>query len=913
VFIRVNPRPKENAMNNPISLHVNGQTHHLTLDPETPLLFILRNELGLKGVKYGCGSEQCGACKVLIDGQAVPTCKLPVKNVVGMEIITIEGLGTPEKLHPIQEAFIVEQALQCGYCTTGMITAAQGLLNQIRYPTDEEIRTGMAENLCRCGVHERVRRAIKLRVGRLDGAPIYEVVEDESSIHPPPAPGRTVELPSSILRNPALDAWIRINPDGTISVFTGKVEFGQGIKTALAQIAADELDVSLERIRMETVDSGYSPNEGLTVGSMSLETSGNSIRIAAAEARYILLTIAFEELEASLERLVVTDGTITDPVSGRTTTYWNLFGGQRFGHQIKGWGQPKLTGDYTQIGQPVPRLDLTEKVTGTPVYVHDLDFPGLVHARVIRPPHYAARLEKIDLSAVQEMPGVVEIIQDGRFLAVVAETEIQVVTAAEKLQTSVTWAGQLDIPPQSEIYAHLLSQPAKSYLIVDGTSTDDPIPAPKTPPSTKTLSATYYRPYQMHASLAPSAAGAQYEAGKLTVWGHSQGVYPIRSALAPVLGLNEADIRVIQTEGSGCYGHNGADDAALDAALIARKMEGVPVSVKWTQADEHTWEPYGPAMIMKMQASLSSEGEVIAWNHDIWSYPHLGRPRPGDPTSDLIAAWHLAEPFEKTKRLPMHASHIGAHRNADPLYAFANKRIVKHFVQNSPLRTSAMRGLGAYANVFAIESFIDELAHAAGIDPVEFRLRNLQDDGAQGARAKAVIRAVAEKAGWQPQYELGENRGRGIAFAQYKNRQCYAAVVIELHVDTQTGAIQLERAVIAADAGQIVNPDGLSNQLEGGFVQAASWTLLEQVDFDETGIQSRDWDSYPILRFPDIPKIEVVLIDRPEMPFLGAGEATQGPTPAAIANAVYAAVGVRLREIPFVPERVLAAINSPSP
>jgi CO/xanthine dehydrogenase Mo-binding subunit len=396
---------------------------------------------------------------------------------------------------------------------------------------------------------------------------------------------------------------------------------------------------------------------------------------------------------------------------------------------------------------------------------------------------------------------------------------------------------------------------------------------------------------------------AKFEYGKLTIWLHSQGVYPIRTALAPILGLREENIRVIQTEGSGCYGHNGADDAALDAALLALKFEGAPVSVKWMRPDEFTWEPYGPAMVMQLQASLSSEGEVLDWNHDVWSYPHLGRPRGGGRQSGLLAAWHLAEPWDKIQRMPIHAPHVGSHRNADPLYTFPHRRIVKHFVPDSPLRVSAMRGLGAYGNVFAIESFMDELAHAAGIDPVEFRLNNLNDP-----RAQAVIRAAAEKAGWQPHQNLGENRGRGIAFAQYKNRQCYATVVVDLQVDPESGEIHLERAIIAAEAGQVVNPDGLSNQLEGGFVQSASWTLKEQVNFDENGVIASDWDSYPILRFPETPKIETVLINRPELPFMGSGEAAQGPTPAAIANAIYNAVGVRLREIPFTPERVRQAI-----
>ncbi len=880
--------------------------HQLEIDPEVPLLYVLRNDLGLRGVKYGCGSEQCGACKVLVDGHAVPTCKLPVKNVVGAEIVTIEGLGTTDNLHPLQEAFIEEQAMQCGYCTSGMITAAQGLLNRTRYPSDEEIREGMAENLCRCGVYDRVRRAIKLRTGRPEPNPIYQVTRGEVVSSKDGDTTNSQDWPTSLLKNPDLDSWIRINTDGTVTVLTGKVEYGQGIKTVLAQIAAEELDVSLERVRMAPVDTAQSPDEGLTVGSMSLETSGRAVRLAAAEARHVLLSIAYEELEAPLERLEVHDGNITDPATGRSINYWTLFGGKRFGRQITGLIHPKLPEAHEIIGMSAKRLDLFEKVTGCPVYIHDLRLPGMLHARVVRPPHYVARIVSADLNAARQMPGVVHVVRDGSFLAVVAEGEDHAINALQALQSSTVWEGQPDFPPAQELYNHLLNSPAVSFLVVDGTSTDDPIPPVAAPAgAVQTLSATYHRPYQMHASLSPSAAVALYVNGRLTLWVHSQGVYPIRQEIAPVLGMREDDIRVIQVEGSGCYGHNGADDAALDAALLAQKLEGVPISVKWARADEHTWEPFGPAMVMKLQASLGPEGEVLDWNHDVWSYPHLGRPRGGGRQSGLLAAWHLAEPWGQIQRMPIHAPHIGSHRNADPLYNFPQKRIVKHFVPDSPLRVSAMRSLGAYGNVFAIESFMDELAHASRLDPVKFRLRHLEDE-----RAKAVIRAAAEKAGWWAGQNLGEGHGRGIAFAQYKNRQCYAAVIVDLLVDIESGAIQLNRAIIAADAGQIVNPDGLSNQLEGGFVQSASWTLKEQVNFDENRILSMDWDTYPILRFPDVPEIQTVLINRPDLPFLGSGEAALGPTPAAIANAVFNAVGVRLREIPFTPERVRGAIEA---
>jgi CO/xanthine dehydrogenase Mo-binding subunit len=365
--------------------------------------------------------------------------------------------------------------------------------------------------------------------------------------------------------------------------------------------------------------------------------------------------------------------------------------------------------------------------------------------------------------------------------------------------------------------------------------------------------------------------------------------------------MPEDDVHTIHMDGPGCFGHNGADDAALDASLLASALPGRPVSVKWMRTDENAWEPYGPAAVIKMQASLDTDGDVIDWNHDVWGYTHYNRPRELGNTSGLLAAWHLAEPLNPAPDRPNMIPKGGVHRNADPLYTFPRRRIVKHFLRESPLRTSALRGLGAYANIFALESFMDEVAHAANADPVEFRLRYLTDE-----RARAVIEAVMEKAGRRPE---GQGQGRGMAFARYKNRQSYVAVALDLYLDRARGEIKIERAVIGADAGQIVNPDTLGNQLEGVLIQSASWTLKEQVAFGPDGITSRDWRGYPIFRFSDVPVIETVLIDRPGQPYLGFGEGAQGPVSAAIANAVFDAAGIRLRQIPFTPERVKAALS----
>jgi CO/xanthine dehydrogenase Mo-binding subunit/aerobic-type carbon monoxide dehydrogenase small subunit (CoxS/CutS family) len=880
-----------------ITLKVNGRTHHLHVAPDTPLLYVLRNDLGLKGAKIACGLEQCGACNVIIEGQAVPSCRTPVESVQGREITTLEGLGTAGDLHPLQGAFIEEGAVQCGYCTPGMILAAKALLDQNPQPTDADIRAGMAEHLCRCGVYDRVLRAIKRAAGQpVKPRPYEQVSPPEPQPRPP-----SRDLPYTLAQTPDLDAWVRVNTDGTITLFTGKAELGQDIRTSVAMIGAEELDVSLERMRVVMADTAQTPDEGYTVGSMSLETTGNAMRYAAAEVRQMALAVAHEELQAPVERLVVEDGVITDPASGRSVTYWDLFAGRRFGCQVRGIGQPKGPEAYKIVGRPGQRLDLLDKVTGTARFVQDLDLPGMVHGRVVRPPGYAAWLVSVDEETVSRMPGVIQVVRDGSFLGVVAAREEQAVRAMEALRQAATWQDDTALPPQETLLDHMLNQPdQQALLIVEGAPVTGPIPPIETPAgAAHTLSATYFRPYHMHASLGPSAAVAQMVEGKLTVWTHSQGVYPFRAALAQVLRVPEDDIRAIHVDGPGCYGHNGADDAALDAALLARAVPGRPISLKWTRADENTWEPYGAATVIKMQGSLDADGDIVDWNHDVWGYSHIGRARGGGDTSGLLAAWYLAEPFARPKPRPIMAPQVGIHRNADPLYTFPRRRIVEHFLPDSPLRVSALRGLGSYANVFAAESFVDELAHAAGADPLQFRLRYLADE-----RARAVIEAAADKAGW------GDGRrGRGIAFARYKNRQSYIAVVAQLSVEQASGHIRLQRAVVAADAGQIVNPDNLSNQLEGVIVQSASWTLKEQVSFDRHGVTSTDWHSYPILRFHDAPAIETVLLDRPGWPYLGVGEGAQGPVSAAIANAVFDAAGVRLRHIPFTPERVKAALG----
>lgn len=886
-------------MTDGIQITVNGEKHALNIHPETPLLYVLRNDLKLKSPKLGCAKEQCGACKVLVDGNAVPSCELPIERVNGLSITTLEGMGNAENLHPLQQTFLEEQAAQCGYCTAGFIMSSEGLLNRVRYPSREDMNTAFADNLCRCGTYDRIRRAVQLRVGRPEENTIYEVLNmPESGV-------KQAIVPQILEQNPQLDAWIRFNVDETITVLTGKVEIGQGLRTALAQIVAEELDVDIARIQVQMADTGITVDEGTTAGSRSIETTGTALQLIAAEVRHILLSLAFEELEATSE-LIVNNGVISESGSDKQTTYWKLMEGRQLNQNYSGVGQVKNPDSYHTMGQAQPRIDLLDKVTGGAVYVHDLELPDMLHARVVRLPRYNARIKSIDTDVIETIAGVVRVVRDGSFLAIVAESEVTAITASEQLRQIAQWDDETKLPASmDDVYQQLVENTTESGLVENGAIVTDTVPPVYLPSdASHTLNATYRKPYIMHGSMGPSAAAALWDGEKLTIWSHTQGAFNLRESIAQVLNLEIEQVQVIHVEGAGCYGHNAADDVGLDAALIAMTVPNRPILCKWTREDEHTCEPYGSAMILEMNASLDTEGHISSWNHDVWSYQHSIRPRAMDGYSTLLSAQYLENPIPLPTPRLLKGREFGGHRNADPIYNFAKKRVARHFAPDSPLRVSALRGLGSYANCFAIESFMDECACTAGIDPIDFRLNHLSDE-----RAKNLVEVARVKSGWQARTEPSNSgKGRGFAMARYKNQACYVAIVVDVTVDIDSGMITLDDVLIVADVGQVVNADGLSNQLEGGFVQSASWTLFEQVQFNEDGIQSVDWESYPILKFEHAPKIQTVLLNRSTYPFLGAGEGSQPPTPAAIANAVYDAVGIRLRDIPFTPDKVKKAI-----
>jgi nicotinate dehydrogenase subunit B len=704
---------------------------------------------------------------------------------------------------------------------------------------------------------------------------------------PSPAP----KLPVSLAANPVLSSWIRFSSEGHVTVSPGKVEIGQGIVTALAQIAADELDVDIGRVQMVRASTAASPNEGVTSGSLSVQQSGRAIRQVCAEVRQIFLELASDRLGVGIDALDIKDGTISGPGNVRTS-YWELADDVSLNRDATPGAVPKLSTQRMLAGSSVQRIDIPDKVFAQPRFIHDSALPGMLHGRMLRPELSAAKLVELREDAARAVAGLVAIVRDGSFAGVVSETEDGAEAALKALRKGASWSSGETLPDENDLAAWLKTQPVESTII-------DRKAASQSGDKTRTIRRQYTRPYIAHASIAPSCAMAQWSGDRVRVWTHSQGVYLLRNDLAAVLKLPIENITVEHMEGAGCYGHNPADDAALDAVLLAKAASGRPVRVQWSREDEMSHAPFGAAMAIEIEADLDAQSEIIDWRHSIWSNGHAARPgRAALPA--LLAGTELAAPFPRTISInPPQANGGGGDRNSVPLYDFPAWQIESHRLLTMPIRTSALRTLGAQGNIFAIESFLDELAAERGEDPVELRLRYLGDE-----RAKDVIRSVARRANWKPAKSAGT--GYGIGFGRYKNTGAYCAAIAEIE-----GAedIRVKRLTLAVDVGEAINPDGVINQIEGGAIQATSWVLKERVRFDRQRITSNTWTSYPILRFSEVPDVDVELIQRPDMDPVGAGEAAHGPVTAAIANAVFDALGVRVRNLPITRERLIAAME----
>jgi nicotinate dehydrogenase subunit B len=698
------------------------------------------------------------------------------------------------------------------------------------------------------------------------------------------------DLPVSLAANPVLSSWLMFSPAGTVTIFSGKVEYGQGVWTALAQIAAEELDVRLARVTVAPVRTGGSPDEGVTSGSLSIQHSGTALRQACAQARALLLDAAASKLGTPVPALTVDDGLILAGGQDTGLSYWSL---DSPGLLDRRAGPPvpvKPPEAWSVAGRSAPRLDLPDKVAGRPRFLHDIVLPGMRYGRVVRPPAVVAELVSL---GEPDLPPEVVVVRDGSFLGVVAPTDRAALRAARQLAASARWNVTESLPDAGDLTGFLLSAPTE----------DVPLETPRDPAAAAaavvTAAAEYTRPFLAHASMAPSCAIARWDGAAVTAWSHSQGVFPLRDAIAAGLGLDRAQVTVNHAEGAGAYGHNGADDVTLDAVLLARAVPGCPVRLLWTREEEMGWAPLGPAMLARLSAGLDANGKIVTWRHDVWSNGFIGRPGRDGPR--LLALAHLAggKPMSPAPDGPATGA-MGATRNAVPGYAIPDLQVVRHRLLTMPIRTSSLRSLGAFLNVFAIESFMDELAGRAGADPVAFRLAHLTDP-----RAARVVQEVAEASGWAARPRT-EGTGYGIGYARYKGLAGYCAAVAEVAAQDD---VRVRRLWLAVDVGTVINPDGVMNQVEGGAVQSTSWATKEQVTFDRARITSVNWDSYPVLRFTEVPEVTVRIVHSPA-PETGAGEVAQGPVAAAIGNALSDAVGVRVRDLPLTRDQVIRAIEA---
>jgi nicotinate dehydrogenase subunit B len=857
------------------TIEVNGTRHDVQVAPTTPLMYVLRNDLGLKGVRAGCSIGECGSCRVIVDGTSMQSCLTPVSEVDGASIVTPEGLGGPDDPHPIQQAFLDGQAGQCAYCVNGMIMSVAARLAQDPAPGEAQLREVLEEHICRCGSHQRILDAACRAAGR-------EVATRYATLDATGGPGvaEPTTVSSSLEGARRIADWIEIDAEGRVTARPGKVELGQGIRTALLQIVASQLELPVDRITLAPTVTGSSPDEGQTSASASIENGGVALGMAARALRRVLVARAAEALDVEVDAVALdADGAR----AGESSLAWeDLLAPGSIGDEITDddlpdWRAPSL-------GEPLGRDDLRTKLTGAPAFVQDLDLDGMLHARVLLPPNAHAELDGVDLDAVRAMPGVVTVEQHGRMVFVVATREEQAIRAHGRLSRDVRWKQTQRIEARDTETMLRALEPTEESVRRRDEDVDERLGRGRH------HRATYFKPYQAHGPMSPSAALARAADGRLHVWTSSQGIYPLRREIAALLDIDEDAITVEHRDGPGCYGHTATDDAAGLAAIAARMVDGRPVRFQFPIADEFIWDPHNPAAVIDLEASVE-DGAVSALRFRTITDSHSARPTgAGDR---LVAAWL------GPKALPRPRGRTGEPglRNALPLYDIPAYDVAADEV-HGPLRIGPLRSLGAFVNVFAVESFMDELAEIAGEDPIAFRLGHLRDE-----RAIAVLTTVADRAGWEP--HVGPSgRGLGVALARYKDTKGYAAVIAEVAVDPEQGSFRVTRMCVACDAGAIVNADGLRNQIEGGIVQGLSRTLYEELHLADEGVREQDWTSYRTLRFSELPPIEVTLLDRRDHPPVGAGEISTPPVPAAVANAIDDAIGIRLRTLPLTAERL---------
>ncbi len=691
-----------------------------------------------------------------------------------------------------------------------------------------------------------------------------------------------------------VDSFLSIDAKGLVKVYSGKVDLGTGVATALRQIVAEELDVPLASVDLVQGDSMLTPDQGKTWGSLTIQIGGMQLRNAAATAKGALIDEAAKRLGVEKAALRVSDGVVT--AGGKRTTYAELIGGKSFALKLDHSkpAQPKDPRDHRIVGKPVPRVDIPDKMMGRFTYIQDFRVPGMLHGRVVRPPALGATLESVDEGSVKNVAGLVQVVREGNFLGVVARSEWGAIKAAEQIKA--TWSKWEGLPEQEKLFGHVRATKVEKDDITSNVGNT----AEAMTQGTRKLAATYDFAIHTHGSIGPSCAVAEFKDGKLTSWSASQATHDLRKQLAEMFGMPVENVRCIYLEGSGCYGRNGHEDAAGDAALLAKAV-GRPVRVQWSRADEHGWDPKGPPTLMDLRASLDAAGNVTAWESEFY----IPQQTAGSFMVPLTPAT-LANLPQKGDIAPGNIF-----QNSAIPYKFANIKTVCHRLESTPFRPSWIRTPGRMQNTYANECFMDELAAAAGADPIEFRLRYLDPNDRRGIEVLERLMALAK---WEtrrsPQVGGGNiASGRGVSYVKYELARTYVGVVADVEVDRPTGKIRVSRIFMTHDCGQIINPDGLRNQIDGNILQTISRTLIEELKFDRSMVTSLDWASYPILTFPDIPEIVVELINQPNAPPWGAGEPSAAVVPSAISNAVFDATGVRLRSIPYTPDKVKAAMR----
>ena len=691
----------------------------------------------------------------------------------------------------------------------------------------------------------------------------------------------------------AVDSFLAVRADGTVVVHSGKVDLGTGHRIAMRQMVGEELDLAVGRIELIEGDTALTPNQGPTAGSTGVMRGGVELRQAAATAREALLALAAERLQRPAADLVLADGQVR-AADGASVAFAALLGGRGFDVKMNPKAPLKPPSRYAIVGKSLPRPDIPAKVTGRHVYVHDFAVPGMLHGRAIRAPAVGAKVEAIDESSIAALPGV-RVVRIADFVGVVAADEWAAVRAARELR--VRWSESAPLVGHDALERWAKSGPfvAEETLVARGAAER----LGGLGEGGDAIRATYAWPIQSHGSIGPSCAVADVRADGGTVWTASQATHRFLNIFAALVELPREKLRVVYLDGAGCYGMNGHDDAAADAVLLSKTV-GRPVRVQWSRADELGWDPKGPPQLLELHGSLTGDGRIDAWRTDMWV-----------PRATANLEWiPLIGPLAAGMKQPVGQLVGLVSQNGDPPYRAQAVRVDAHWLGPAPLRPSNIRAPGKVANCFAVESFVDELAAKAKVDPLEFRVRDLADP-----RGLEVIRRAAQMIGWQPRPSPaprsagGGATGRGIAYIHYKHNETYVAVAIEVEVDRASGEIAVRRICCAHDCGLMVNPDAVRAQVEGNLLQTLSRTLYEETTFDRSRVTSVDWASYRLLRFPQVPRLEIALIDRPELPPLGAGEAASTPVPAALANAVFDATGVRLRSVPFTAARVKALLT----